>query len=291
MNVHHLELFYYVAKHGGVSAAARQIPYGIQQPAISAQILQLEDSLGLTLFQRRPFQLSAEGRQLFEHIEPFFNGLPMLEQRLRGGAETRLRIAAPEIVQREYLADLMGRMRKRVPQFHFALFNGRQSEIEARLLAQEVDLGLSLITDKPAVGMNTRELVRLPMVLLVPEKSRFKCAADLLRLDRIDLPLITLGMRDALPRVFDDELRLRGVDWIPSLELGGLDLIATYVVQGFGVGLSIHVPRLKMPVGVRELPLDDFPSIPFCALWMGRLTPLGEAFLDEARALANELFS
>ena len=98
-------------------------------------------------------------------------------------------------------------------------------------------------------------------------------------------------MRDALPRVFDDELRLRGVDWIPSLELGGLDLIATYVVQGFGVGLSIHVPRLKMPVGVRELPLDDFPSIPFCALWMGRLTPLGEAFLDEARALANELFS
>jgi len=45
MNVHHLELFYYVAKHAGVSAAARHMPYGIQQPAISAQILQFEDSL------------------------------------------------------------------------------------------------------------------------------------------------------------------------------------------------------------------------------------------------------
>ena len=68
MNVHHLELFYYVALNGGVSAAARQMPYGIQQPAISAQILQLEDSLGVTLYQRRPFQLTREGQMLYDHI-------------------------------------------------------------------------------------------------------------------------------------------------------------------------------------------------------------------------------
>jgi len=290
MNVHHLELFYYVAKHGGVSAAARQIPYGIQQPAISAQILQLEDSLGLSLFQRRPFQLSAEGQMLFEHIEPFFNGLGTLEQRLRGGAETRLRIATPEIVQREYLPELLARMRRRIPKFHFTLMNGRQAEIEARLLAQEADLGLSLITDKPTVGMNTRELQRMSMVLLVPEKSGIKRSADVLGMDRIDLPLITLGSRDALPRVFNEELRTRGVDWLPTLELGGLDLVAKYVAQGFGIGLSMQVPRMKLPAGVREVALDDFPKIPFCALWMGRLTPLGESFLEESRSLAGELF-
>ena len=149
---------------------------------------------------------------------------------------------------------------------------------------------MSLITDKPAVGMNTRELVRLPMVLLVPDKSRFKKASDVLGLDRIDLPLITLGMRDALPRVFNDELRSRGVDWLPTLELGGLGLIAKYVAQGFGIGLSMHVPQIKLPPGVREVRLDEFPDIPFSALWMGRLTPLGESFLEESRALAVELF-
>ncbi len=291
MNVHHLELFYYVAKHGGVSAAARQIPYGIQQPAISAQILQLEDSLGLTLFQRRPFQLTAEGQALYDHICPFFNGLPVLEQRLRGGAETRLRIAAPEIVQREYLAQLMARMRKRVPQFHFVLMNGRQNEIEAQLLAQEIDLGLTLVTEKPAVGMNSRELQRLSMILLVPEKSRIKKAADVLSLDRITLPLITLGAREALSRVFIEELRQRGVDWLPSLELGGLDLIGRYVAEGFGIGLSLEVPRIPLPPGVRSVVLEDFPTIPFNALWMGRLTPLGESFLEEARALAAEAFA
>ena len=45
MNVHHLELFYYVARHGGISSAVRHMPYGIQQPAVSSQVLQLEKTL------------------------------------------------------------------------------------------------------------------------------------------------------------------------------------------------------------------------------------------------------
>jgi DNA-binding transcriptional LysR family regulator len=52
MNIHHLELFYFVAKHGGIAAAVRNIPYGIQQPAVSGQIAKLEESLGTKLFQR-----------------------------------------------------------------------------------------------------------------------------------------------------------------------------------------------------------------------------------------------
>ena len=58
MNIHHLELFYYVARHGGISEAVRNIPYGIQQPAVSGQIAQLEEFLGTTLFHRRPFSLT-----------------------------------------------------------------------------------------------------------------------------------------------------------------------------------------------------------------------------------------
>jgi len=63
VNIHHLELFYYVAKHGGIMEAVRKIPYGIQQPAVSLQIIQLERSLGTKLFQRRPFALTGEGRR------------------------------------------------------------------------------------------------------------------------------------------------------------------------------------------------------------------------------------
>lgn len=85
MNIHHLELFYYVAKHGGIMEAVRKIPYGIQQPAVSGQIAQLEEYLGVTLFQRRPFALTPEGEKLYEFIAPFFTNLKKIASELQGG--------------------------------------------------------------------------------------------------------------------------------------------------------------------------------------------------------------
>lgn len=289
MNVHHLELFYYVATHGGVSAAARQMPYGIQQPAISAQILQLEDVLGVMLYQRRPFQLTREGQLLFDHIAPFFRGLGDVADRIRGGGETRLRIAAPEIVQREYLPELCARMQRRVKGFHFTLTDGRQHQIEQLVAAQEIDIGFSTLADKWPPNVETRELLRLPMCLLLPSKSSLKNAAQLWQKERIDMPLITLTTNDPLVREFQSGLRQLGVEWITSLEVGSLDTIARYVDSGFGIGLSLQMPRMKTPAGVRMLPLEDFPSLAFGAMWIGRLPPLGETFLEEAQGIAKEL--
>lgn len=290
MNVHHLELFYYVAKHGGVSAAARHMPYGIQQPAISAQILQLEDSLGVSLFMRRPFQLTREGQTLYDFISPFFGGLDDMGRKIRGGGENLLRIAAPEIVQREYLPEQLARMRKRVPGFHFTLTEGRQQEIESLLLSQEIDLGLGILTDKLQAGLQTRELVKLRLVLLVDKQSGINKASDVLERDRIDVPLITLGAVEGVSRVFQSGLSQRGVDWPPSLEVGSLDLIARYVAEGFGVGVSLHLPQLKLPTGVKVVPLPDFDPMSFVVMWSGRLSPLGEAFVEEAAKLGRELF-
>src|ERR1044071_6948943 len=72
MNVHHLELFYYVARSGGISRAVRHIPYGIQQPAVSSQMLLLERDLRTKLFERRPFRLTVEGQELYDAVRPFF---------------------------------------------------------------------------------------------------------------------------------------------------------------------------------------------------------------------------
>lgn len=289
MNVHHLELFYYVARHGGVSAAARAMPYGIQQPAISAQILQLEDALGVTLYQRRPFQLTREGQTLYDFVSPFFGGLAEMSDRLRGGGEKRLRIAAAEVVQRDYLPELLARMRRRVKGFHFTLAHGRQQEIEALLAAQEIDVGLSTLMDKTAANIEARELIRLPLVLLVTRQSGLTKASQILEQDRIDLPLVTLDSRDVLPRAFQAALRQRGLEWLPSLEVGSLDLVVRYVAEGFGAGLALRHPRVDLPETIKALPLDDFPPLSFGVLWTGRLSALGESFLAEASALAAEM--
>ncbi len=113
MNVHHLELFYYVARHGGIMPAVRNIPYGIQQPAVSSQISQLEEFLGVTLFQRRPFALTAEGEKLFRFIQPFFANLDKMASEIQGGQARNIRIGASTIVLREYLPGLFQAVRKK----------------------------------------------------------------------------------------------------------------------------------------------------------------------------------
>src|SRR5438477_11701817 len=84
VNIHHLELFYYVAKHGGIAGAVRNIPYGIQQPAVSGQIARLEEALGAKLFHRRPFSLLPPGAELYDFIKPFFDDVENVASRIRG---------------------------------------------------------------------------------------------------------------------------------------------------------------------------------------------------------------
>jgi DNA-binding transcriptional LysR family regulator len=289
MNVHHLELFYHVAKHGGVSAAARHMPYGIQQPAISAQVLQLEDSLGVTLFHRRPFRLTKEGAELYEFVGPFFGGLAKMGEKLRGGTNLRLRIASPEIVQRAYLPTLLKRMQARVPGFQFSLVSGTEEHIVEQLRAQTAEVGLSTLTGKRPEGVQRRELARLPMALLVQEKSGIQTAAEILDRDRIDVPLITVPADEPLARLFQVELQKRKLDWFPAVEVPGPELVSRYVAEGFGVGLAFGTPGIALPRGLRALPLKGFPLVVFGALWLGKISPLGALFVAEAAKVAKEV--
>lgn len=283
MNIHHLELFYHVARCRGVSAAARQMPYGIQQPAISAQILQLEDSLGKTLFHRRPFALTPEGETLYAFVEPFFSKLPAIAEKLRGGADTSLRITCPEIVQRDHLPTLLGAVRERVPGFHFTLGPGRLEDVERDLRSGRIDLGLATSIGPKNDDIRHEELLRMPLVLLVRKSGGPATAEEILGLDRIDLPLVTLPRGEPAVIAFQQELQRRKIEWFPMLELASVDLVARFVSEGYGAGLVLDIPGTKRPPGLRALPLTGFPEIAFYALTLQNRTPMVDVFIEEAK--------
>lgn len=289
MNIHHLELFYYVARHGGISAAARKIPYGIQQPAISAQILRLEQDLEHTLFHRRPFQLTAEGKELFEFITPFFGRLEEVSRRLRGGEEAHLAIGAQELILRDYLPPILQEVRKRVPRFSFTLHSLAGDEIERRLLTQELDMGLGPLVGHRQDGLKEEVLIELPPVLLVPEEHRAKDAAALWENAPRGEPLVSLPSSAPLTRLFQRTLQQRKIEWPASLELPSIDLVARYVAEGHGVGLSMMLPRTAPPEGTRVIALPDFPNLPIGAYWLGNATDIKHHFIESARAFVVEL--
>jgi DNA-binding transcriptional LysR family regulator len=289
MNVHHLELFYYVARHGGIMEAVRNIPYGIQQPAVSSQIAQLEEYLGVTLFQRRPFALTPPGEKLYSFIQPFFANLDKIGNELQGGQSRHIRIGASTIVLRDHLPGLFQDVRKKFPGLKMSLREGFPAQLESLLQADEIDLAITLIEKKSAAGIHSLALLELPPVLLVEKTSRLKSAEELWRRDKIDEPLICFPPGEPLGKSFQQKLGELGVDWFPSIEASSADLIETYVASGLGIGVSAAIPKKLLPPQVRALPLDGFPPVTIGALWRGRKTPLLQTFLDELQTRARKL--
>jgi DNA-binding transcriptional LysR family regulator len=287
MNVHHLELFYYVAKFGGISEAVRNMPYGIQQPAISSQLIQLEQFLGVTLFQRRPFELTPAGEELYAFIGPFFGNLGRMTERLQGGTAHSIRVGASEVVLRDHLPALVQQVRKKFPKLKMALREGYQPQLEQWLERQEIDLAFTLLTK----GNNSKaqRLLDLPLVLLVEKSSKLNSAEELWTRDRIEEPLISLPQNENLCKVFQQELARRGIDWFPSIEVTSLNLIEAYVARGYGIGVSLALPQAKPNPQVRQLVLRDFPTMTIGALWAGKPTPLITAFVEAAQKHAKEL--
>src|SRR5580692_8649846 len=163
MNIHHLELFYYVARHGGISEAVRNIPYGIQQPAVSGQIAQLEEYLGATLFIRRPFSLTPPGEKLYRFIEPFFMGVDAMASELQGGTTHQIRIGSSDVVLRDHLPELLQAVRKKFPGLRITLREGFSPELENMLQRQEIELAVTVTDRKPGGGVNSLVLLEMPM--------------------------------------------------------------------------------------------------------------------------------
>ena len=291
MNIHHLELFYYVARHGGIMPAVHNIPYGIQQPAVSSQIAQLEEFLGATLFHRRPFALTAAGQELYDYVRPFFDNLEAMAEKIRGGISQHLHIAASETVLREHLPAMLQELRRPFPKLKVTLREGYHPEIIAWLQQREIDVSLGLIGNKPPPGVNALPLFKLPLVLLVPKATRLKSAPELWERDPIEESLITVPSNEFITRAFQAGLAKLGVDWFSRIEVNSVEIVQTYVAHGYGIGVTVGVPKMKLHPQVRVLPLDGFEPVRFGALWQGGKNPLLDAFLKIVQTAAHRLMA
>ena len=290
MNIHHLELFYYVAQHGGISRAVRHIPYGIQQPAVSSQMLLLEEDLGTRLFERSPFRLTEEGRKLFAFVCPFFDNLDAVAARLRKQAVPLLRIGTSELVLREYLPPIMQLLHQKHPQVRLSLQSGFTSQLEAWLQDRQIDLAITPLEKRPPARLRCLRLMRVPLVLLVHRKSKYKSAAELWAQGRIEEPLITLPTVEIISRLFKKGLQRRRIEWPPAIEASSLELITQYVANGDGIGVSVNLPGVSRHPQVRILPLEGFDPVEVAALWHGEPTCLIRAVLEEGQRYVRQLW-
>ncbi len=291
-NLHHLELFYYVAKYGGITPAVRKMPYGIQQPAVSGQMLQLEKELGVKLFNRRPFALTHAGNQLFEFLNPFFSELPNIAEQLMGEESYHLRLAASGTVLSNHLPEVLDKLKKQYPNLKLSMTELIASESAENLLAtQEIDIAITTLNSSLPGSVKKIELLKVPLVLVVPENSEYKTFSKLQSGDdqEITEPLISLSSEHTINVIFQNELKNRGINWDTHVEVTSLELISNYTNRGYGVGLTLDAPGIKLPKGLRKINLRGFPQLKMGILYQGKLKPIAEKFALLAAIHAKQL--
>src|SRR2546430_12236764 len=94
--------------------------------------------------------------------------------------------------------------------------------------------------------------------IFVDKSCRLASAEELWKRDKIEEALISLPPYEAIPKHFQQGLTRLGIDWFPRIEVSSLALIETYVESGYGIGLSVAIPRSKPSARIRVIRLDAF---------------------------------
>lgn len=291
MNVHHLELFYYVAKHSGISEACKRIPYGIQQPAVSIQVGRLEEELGSKLFDRRPFRLTEAGKLVFEHIAPFFEGMDDLSELVRGRITSRLRIVGLSEVMREHLADIVCDLTQKDKKLKITLKELDQAGCEDALLGETADIAISVLPVALTKGINYVELISLPIGFLVRGNTHGSpTQTSLLKaLAQGAQKLVCLPEHELITQIFTAGAKKRGLRIASSVTVTSQDIVTIYAKAGLGVALAAYSPAFALDSEMIFVPLEGFKAVRIGAFWKGDITPPAKKLLDMLRSKVNLL--
>jgi len=284
-----LELFYYVARYEGITAATKAMPFGIQQPAVSGQLLQLEEVLGVKLFQRRPFVLTPPGRNLYRFIEPFFSQLETVVSRIAEDEGSSLRVAASPSILGDHLPVVLAAMRKAHPGLRLTLRETNRANLSELLLNQEADVAIAPRPNRRLAGIRFEELARAPLVLIVPENSSIQSFDQVHEDGVFTEPLILPVAEDLATRLFRDGMTEMGIGFQPSVEVQSIAVVPGYVLNGFGVGLTIANPGITDTNGLRHIALDGVPDLIIDACFAGTPKPLVSELIKEAQSYGRTI--
>lgn len=163
MNLRQALTFLTVAELGTVSKAALRLR--VAQPALSRQIIALEQELGLRLFDRmgRRLLLTGEGEQLIAGCRLLLNSASSLKEQaqlLSQGGTGVLKVAgSPQHIE-SVLSQFLHRYANRYPKVEVQITEGTGSEILAMLESGDIHLGQNLLH---AVRLDERHFGSLPL--------------------------------------------------------------------------------------------------------------------------------
>ena len=258
MELRQLQYFVKVARKQHVTRAAEELH--VAQSAVSRQIHQLEEELGLKLFEQkgRNLQLTPVGKLFLHRVEELLTDLERAIREIKEFLDPELgeiRIGFPHTLGISLLPSVVADFRRDHPNVKFKLKQGTFSSLIRDVVSGEIDMAfISPFPDKhdQVVGqvLLTEELYAvLPANHVLAEYQS-------IRLEQLkDEPFVMFSDNYSLRSIVWEACRKAGFTPIVGFEGEETDTIRGLVAAGMGVSLLPDMALMEtgplMPVKVR----------------------------------------
>ncbi len=289
LNLHQLATFQAVAKHRSYVRAAEELHFS--QPAVSAQIRHLEESLGIKLFDQigRKTHLTQAGEELYLYSQKIFSVIDEtmdVMEALRSPYYGRLSVGADTTVGSYVIPGLLGKFRQIYPQVEILLQVLNRASLVEAILNNRVELAVmgSVPDDAPVeiepFAFNPLVLVAAPTHRLAGLKN---VPIEELGREHFLLREQGSGTRAALEKSLEDA----GLPLEVSMQVGNNSAIKQGVAAGLGIALISRV-AIDMELETNRLVILDVEGFPIIRQW--RLVHVKDKYLSAtARAFKSFL--
>jgi DNA-binding transcriptional LysR family regulator len=249
MEITQIETFLAVASLGGFHRAAETLR--VTQPAVSARVKALEESLGVELFVRSPkgLTLSDAGRTLRPHAEQLLRMAAVARQSVhqRQSASGPLQIATALSLSVYFLPDVLKHFKQSHAAVPVNIRSGHSKEVLDMVLNEEAEIGLARSLQHPEV--ETVSLGDDPLVLVGHPKLGSTHVRHA-RLEEVaNWPLIFFDKGSSDWTLTSSMFRRAGLVPNVALEVDTIETAKRMVERGLGLAF---LPRMAVGSEIRR---------------------------------------
>jgi LysR family carnitine catabolism transcriptional activator len=291
-SVRQLRAFVAVYHTGHLSAAAEQL--SLTQPAVTVLLRELEDKLGVRLFDRttrtlRRTEAATEAIEYAQRVLAELDALGLSMAELAGSRRGRVRVAATSTIAQTLLPPVIRRFQDEYPDVKIVIDDCAPDEFVERILAERVDLGLGTL-EAPTPGLVEQVVLRDALCAVALADSGFVDGKSISWKQLAALQLITVKAGYGVRRRIDQAADRAGVRLEMAHEVALLTTAVALAASGLGTAVvpgSILVRAQYPGLASRRLVRPQVERNTAVIHKQGRsLTPAASAF---AQLLAREL--
>ncbi len=290
-----LQIFETVAELQSYTLAAKQL--FLTQPAVSMQIKQLEEEIGLPVFDRigKSIQLTDAGRELLQHSRAIHQQIEEAQQslqELRGIKRGRLNLTMASTAN-YFTPRLLAGFCRQYPNIRISLKVANRAGLLEALEQNSADM---VIMGKPPSTMPLAAEVFMenPLVVIAPPDHRLAGRRRIPLAELAEEPFIVREIGSGTRAAVERFLATHRLERPQSLEMNSSEAIKQAVRAGLGLGVvSMHT--LEMELALKRLTVLDVEDFPIMRHWRlvyrkdRHFSPVSKAFHDYVLENAGSL--